>query len=187
VYIASASDPEEAIFKELHLTPNSVNIHARWLPLAPGLRIGGYVEKSQIVTNTLESIEDDDVIAVREGDESISIAREVLESTSGIAADDDDVENTSIFVLKAVHAHTVNQLLFFCHEELSQAAVSLCIMPWTPELSETTMNVKGCSVIFPPSLQVASGYQIVEFKLQEPTEPSTKAKWVIKEIVKLNY
>ena len=164
-----------------------MNIHARWLPLAPGLRIGGYVEKSQIVTNTLESVEDDDVIAVREGDGSISITREVLESTSGMAAPDDDVDNTSIFVLKAVHAHTVNQLLFFSHEELSQAAVSLCVMPWSPELSETPMNIKGCSVIFPPSLQVTSGYQIVEFELQDPTTSSTKAKWVIKDISRLNF
>lgn len=44
VYLASDRDPTEVLTEQLHLTPNSVNIHARSLPLARGLYACGFAE-----------------------------------------------------------------------------------------------------------------------------------------------
>lgn len=41
-YLASADDPSSSREKQLHLTPNSVNIHGRTMLLADNLAIGGY-------------------------------------------------------------------------------------------------------------------------------------------------
>jgi hypothetical protein len=93
IYLPSAEDPVEMLFKELHLTPNSVNIHGRWLQLAPSLFIGGYTEKSQLHAKEAaaesgdEDQEEQDGKATLESSNSGEVIREML---MNIPADNTD-------------------------------------------------------------------------------------------------
>jgi hypothetical protein len=44
VYLPGENDPLNTLIEQLHLTPNSVNLHARRLPLRDGLFITGFTE-----------------------------------------------------------------------------------------------------------------------------------------------
>lgn len=155
LYLAAPSDPGEAIFREQHLTPNALNLHARWLPLVPGLRIGGYTERSQLDRGAAQregrddyedeeegdsddevNYDDDDVERVQ-GGRSADIVREVLmgvpndssdSSSGGSNSGVSGLLDASLFVLHSQHMHTTNQLLFFSQDELRHAGVTTLII-----------------------------------------------------------
>jgi Icc-related predicted phosphoesterase len=47
VYLPGENDPLNTLIEQLHLTPNSVNLHARRLPLRDGLFITGFTETGE--------------------------------------------------------------------------------------------------------------------------------------------
>jgi hypothetical protein len=64
-FLGSDSDPTELLTEQMHLTPNSVNIHARYLPLARGMYLAGYAEtRGNLIESTSagggERLEDED-------------------------------------------------------------------------------------------------------------------------------
>mmetsp|Transcript_26191 Transcript_26191/g.26436 ORF Transcript_26191/g.26436 Transcript_26191/m.26436 type:complete len:324 (-) Transcript_26191:12-983(-) len=59
VYLPSDKDPVTSLADQLHLTPNSVCIHARMMLLSDGLFIAGYAEKSETLqTSTPDTVTD---------------------------------------------------------------------------------------------------------------------------------
>ena len=195
MYIASWEDPVDTIFKEMHLTPNSVNIHSRWLKLAPGLRIGGYVERSQISSQIINpSINEDSdsplSSTIEEGEKSIDIVRELL-TGAPVSAIDAAIEQTSIFVLRPKYSHTMNQFIFFCDDELKSSGTSLCIVPASSEVAEASvpvMTINGSdysrTILFPSILKTVYNYCIVEYELESCLP--TGFKWTLKGIKKCN-
>jgi hypothetical protein len=61
IYLCAESDPIKVLTQQMHLTPNSVNIHARKMTLYQHLYVSGFTEKSENVnTVDLETMEDQD-------------------------------------------------------------------------------------------------------------------------------
>lgn len=59
IYLPSESDPKSTFLEQLYLTPNSINIHARKMPLIRGLHITGLTEKSNdLITSKIPDSDD---------------------------------------------------------------------------------------------------------------------------------
>jgi len=83
-YLASDRDPTDVLTEQLHLTPNSVNIHARCLPLAPRLYTCGFAEtrgnlqRRDIATITRDEDEVVEGLEVSSSVSSVQIVTELL-------------------------------------------------------------------------------------------------------------
>lgn len=95
IYLGSERDPISTLAEQLHLTPNSVNVHARRLPLAEGLFMIGFAETGEnLVTSALppdvdrspESDDELDGVQVQAGLSSITVIQELLQSAAGAGA-----------------------------------------------------------------------------------------------------
>ena len=91
IYLGSERDPVSTLAEQLHLTPNSVNVHARHLPLAEGLFMIGFAETDEnLVTSPLppdvdRSPESDDElegVQVQAGVSSIAAIQGLLQSAA---------------------------------------------------------------------------------------------------------
>ena len=86
-YLASDHDPTEVLTSELHLTPNSVNIHARMLPLAKGLFLSGFAEtRGNLRTNQVTDGDEDEElegVTVTSGVASVELLSELLQEVRG--------------------------------------------------------------------------------------------------------
>ena len=89
IYLSSENDPVSTLTEQLHLTPNSVNIHARLLPLAENLFAIGFAETGDnLVSSGLppdfdrsaESDDELDGVEVKAGLSSMTIIEGLLES-----------------------------------------------------------------------------------------------------------
>ena len=87
-YLASDRDPTEVLTEQLHLTPNSVNIHARCLPLARGLYVCGFAEtrgnlQNQDAASVTQTDEDPvEGLLVSSSVSSVQIISELLEQVA---------------------------------------------------------------------------------------------------------
>lgn len=52
IYLSNDNDPISSLFEQLNLTPNSINIYSRSLPLINSLYISGYTEKDNLLINS---------------------------------------------------------------------------------------------------------------------------------------
>ena len=166
MYLPAETDPTNALSHQLHLTPNSVNIHARELHLASGLRLFGFTEKSSGL-DSQEVVEDDDDevaadITLQSGT-SISIIQEILDAST-------PVKSFGIFALSCKYSHTLNQFLFHIPESLKAAGIRMCVIATENEDSSRLPSKLGDLVIVGlKSLRHTSQYVIVDLQRSKET------------------
>lgn len=199
IYLPSEKDPVTIRNEQLHLTPNSLNIHGRQVYLAHNLRILGFSEKneelssSKIPANVDRSQESDDEldnVGVAAGS-SASIIKEMLENSIGGEARNganeaeggaslklpstgstSSADSTGIFVLNYRYSHTLNQLLFHMGAELDQAKVALCVISSAdcPETSRLPLKFGKLHIAAPKSLRQGGHYAVVDIEQDERTQ-----------------
>lgn len=162
VYLPSETDPTNSLLHQLHLTPNSVNIHARELHLATGLRILGFTEKSSGLENQ-EHVEDDEDedntadITLQSGT-STTLIKEILEAAT-------PVQSFGIFALSCKYSHTLNQFLFHMPEDLKSSGIKLCLIATEgDEASRLPSKFGGLSIVGLKSLRDGGHYVVVDLQ-----------------------
>jgi len=189
VYLPSDKDPISSLVDQLHLTPNSICIHARMLPLSDGLCIAGFTEKDETLNNALnltdvdgssdyndEEVDGFDIKAST----SINIMHEILNELA-IEISTKTQRNiipTSIFLLNYKYSHTLNHFLFHSVNQLNDAGVNLCIISSTSTEGSGVIfpeTLHGLALANPHSLQLGY-YLVIDFKLQQ--QEQDKFKWI---------
>lgn len=188
IYLPSETDPTSSFSKQLHLTPNSVNIHARRLALRESLFVMGFTETSidlsaTVATNrddrdrSAESDDDLDGFEVQSGNSSIETIENIIlegrertlpcaESTSPSLS-----AANGIFVLKYKFAHTLNHFLFHMPESLEAAGINCIVIP--PSESTVGEGLKlpatfgSFSIVQPGSLRNEGKYSTIRLELVE--------------------
>lgn len=163
VYLPSYLDPPTSFTSQLHLTPNSVNIHSRRMNLVDNLFVAGFTEAPENLSESLdvhkdcEEYESKDEVEVKSGISSIESIEAVLSGSSH--------GQEGIFVLKYRFAHTLNHFLFHMTERVREAGVQFCVIP--PVLSEESVALPSqwgqMKIIVPSSLRLHRKYKILEF------------------------
>lgn len=198
IYLPSEYDPIVIRNEQLHLTPNSLNIHGRQVYLTQTLRILGFSEKNEelasgkVPANVDRSAESDDElenVGVVAG-QSASIIKEMIENSTSSEVDGMNkegttaplklpstsssvgVDSTGIFVLNYRYSHTLNQLLFHMGPELEQARVTLCVISSAdcPETSRLPVKFGKLHIAAPRSLRQGGHYVVVDIELDEASQ-----------------
>jgi hypothetical protein len=176
IYLPGPQDPHETLTHQLHLTPNSVNIHGRQLNLTNSLSVVGFTEKNDSAvsvdnkSNQDEDEEDSENIDVKSG-LSISIVQELLQN----ATQQSPTIASRIFALNYTYSHTLNQFLFHLPTELAEASVGLCIIASdNKEMSRLPAKFGGLSIAALKSLRKEGYYTIVEMTRDDSTR-----KWAV--------
>lgn len=172
IYLPSEGDPRSAMNEQLHLTPNSINIHARELPLVDGLNISGLTElQDTLGEKTTEPVMDsgDDPA---DPDEFGTTTHE--KSTGGdtinlllgdLAKNKDDA---SIFLLNHKYMHTLNTFLFHKPEMIERAGLVLCVVPRSDEVTARLPAKLGrTNFLVPKSLRQGGHYSFADFEITE--------------------
>lgn len=188
LYLPSERDPPAVRTEQLHLTPNSLNLHGRQLFLAKNLKILGFSEKNEelntgriprSVDRSAESDDELENVGVATG-QSASIIREMLQNAaSGNSPTDptmdatkpsilSDMEGaaTGIFMLNYRYSHTLNQLLFHMGPDLEAAHVALCIISSAdcPETSRLPVKFGKLHIAAPKSLRQGGNFLVVDIE-----------------------
>lgn len=174
VYLPTEDDPPSSLSKQLHLTPNSVNIHARYMSLKENLFVKGFTEKSQdLKTGKLPR----DIDRSPESDDELENV-EVISSASSVDIineictnfDEDNMDNkvnnisnkTGIFILNYKYSHTLNHVLFHMPEILSDNNINICVIPSNTEESKRLPQKLGkLNLIVLKSLKDGNNYTIL--------------------------
>lgn len=170
VYLPSSSDPIRSVTDQLHLTPNSVNIHARAMPLIDGLYIAGFTEMQ---SNLLDAQSGED--SENEGAEyvhvqtssSAQIIDDVISKAPAYCYPNDEVRTSGIFLFNYKYIHTLNHFLFFQYELMQNARVKLAVIPIVDDESNKLSmpkSYKGLQIASPKSLRQLGGYTIVDME-----------------------
>lgn len=178
LYLPSETDPNSCLTEQLHLTPNSVNMHGRQLNLASRLYAMGFTERSN---NTKEGkvpasvdrseASDDELedVSVQAG-LSVSIVQEMLEARS--------MQNTAelaagIFVLNYSFAHTLSQVLFHMPGLLESSGLDLLIVSSdSEEAGRLPAKLGKLSIASLKSLRCGGHYTVVELERE-----NSEAAW----------
>lgn len=196
IYLASDNDPIRSLSEQLNLTPNSVNIHARSLPLLDGLYLSGFTEKDSMLSVYSSGEDSDDETDGYEiqTSKSAEIIREVLTNAPAYAFPDStsSFPPNGIFLLNYKYTHTLNHFLFFQNDLLQSVRIKLAIIP-TPSPSPTSSTgessqseplvlpkqFRGITIVSPPSLRLQGGYSVV-------TLTQLADRWEVVEVVDRN-
>lgn len=191
IYLPSEYDPPEVLINQLHLTPNSVNVHARRLNLAEKLYVMGFSEKGEkrVLSKDKKVVADDRDRSNESDDEledvevasstSVSIIKELLaHGEEQLSAESDETpaaeplaysaqsassQDTGIFMLNYRFSHTLNQLLFHMQRELDSAGTSLMIISSVDCAETARLPVKfgKLHIAAPKSLRDGGHYVVV--------------------------
>lgn len=175
VYLPSSSDPIRSVTDQLHLTPNSVNIHARAMPLIDGLYIAGFTELKSNILDDQSGIDSDDEDVDSAHVQTCSSARimdDVLSKAPAYCYPNGNIRGSGIFLFNYKYVHTLNHFLSYQHDLVSRAAVKLAVIPIVPinddknTLSGNTLRLPasygGLKIASPKSLRKVGGYTVVE-------------------------
>jgi hypothetical protein len=207
VYLAGDHDPIRTLSEQLCLTPNSVNIHARSLPLLNGLYLSGYTEKDSVLSIYSSGDENEDMDSDDEAGEgqyeiqtssSVKIIDEILTNAPAYAYPDHQTlpfPPQGIFVLNYKYPHTLNHFLFFQTDVLQSARIKLAVIPspvQEEEEGETRVggderkrnevilprHLRGLTIVSPQSLRLRGGYSVVTLSMLEEGQG-----WEVSEVV----
>ena len=180
IYLPGEGDPTDTLSEQLHLTPNSVNLYARRLPLRSGLYITGFTETGEdLVTRGVpddfdrseESDEELEDVEVKSGATSIKIMKEILNGgceNEAVSAD------SGIFLFSYKFIHTLNHLLFHMGEDIVQSNVNLCIIPPATEDALRLPSKFGkLTIVVPKSLRNGGNYCTIQMKQEAKGEWQT--------------
>lgn len=190
IYLPSENDPAKTLTEQLHLTPNSVNIHARKLSLAANLSISGFTERGDNTTlrkpeRTGEESDDEmDNVEIRSG-LSMSIISEIiaegekLNSSAFGGASNKANQPTGLFVLSYKFAHTLNQFLFHIPDQLEASGTDIIIVnsPDAGNSPKFPSKLGKLSIISPGSLRRDNQYSTLELVFHEATN-----KWIVSNV-----
>ena len=130
-YLGSEMDPTAALTEQLHLTPNSINIHARRLPVCDGLYLMGFAETAgnlkdvglpEDVDRSAESDEEMEGVGVQSTTSSIEVIEEMLEEGTML---NDNKATVGMFCFHYKYTHTLNHVLFHMPNMTNKAGVKL--------------------------------------------------------------
>lgn len=156
-YLPAGQDPPNTLIEQLHLTPNSINIHARRLNLTKELFLTGFTEKgdSTATGKMPRSVEGDRDRSSESDDEleqvevnsalSVEIIKEILnggeerssEQLQAVASEAESV-SSGIFALNYKFSHTLNQFLFHMPDQLEENGINLAIISSSSNRNEIT-------------------------------------------------
>lgn len=172
VYLPGENDPPNTLMEQLHLTPNSVNIYARRLPLRTGLFITGFTETGEnLDTNKVpddfdRSAESDDELENVEVKSGISSVKAITEILNG--EDQSESIDSGIFLLNYKFIHTLNHFLFHMGEEIAASKVNLVIVaPKTEDALRLPSTFGKLQIVVPKSLREGGNYCTVRLKKTE--------------------
>lgn len=190
LYVPSDQDPVRAATEQLNLTPNSVNLHARSLPLSSRLCISGFTERAadlndaspQNIQRFAESEdEDEDAAGMQLQSSSCATAvQQVLSSSADCCFPDTQASATSeagsssrgsapcgVFVFNYKFAHSLNHFLFFQSDVAREACLRLLVIPsFVDSNFEFPKTHSGYSIVAPRSLRLLGGYCTAQLELQ---------------------
>jgi len=179
----------KAVEEQHHLTPNSVNIHARSLPLTDDLYIAGFAETASNLSShdlppdvdrSAESDDELDGVEIKAGVSSVAVLEELLSNAASEARTREDGSgdggdaSTGIIALSYKYAHTLNHFLFHMPEAIEKAGVKVCIIPPAPDSTEPARLPKtfgNMTIAALGSLRAKSQYTVLEL-----IKPSGDAK-----------
>lgn len=168
VYLPGDTDPICTMVNQLHLTPNSVNIHGRSMQVLQDLYVAGFCEKSNNICD-FESIDDDEMDSVQvQSSTSVDAIKEVLLDSN---------QTSGIFILNYKFLHTLNHFLFFTNEALHQSGVSLIIIPSKIIGNINLTNHFQTITIIQPKRLVDGYYCVVELDKDVAPENKSSRKW----------
>jgi hypothetical protein len=194
IYLPADGDPSEVLTELLRLTPNSLNIHGRELNLTRHLRILGFAEKKDYLSQyekaprnmdlSPDSDDELDIVRVDAATHSANIIEEMLLNSAKIeeevenqveenssanlklSADESKSVGSGIFMLNYRFSHTLNKFLFHMTKDLEAAGISLCIVT-SPDCAETQRLPKKfgkLGIAAPKSLRLGGHYTVVDMK-----------------------
>jgi hypothetical protein len=175
--LGSDLDPSDILTEQMHLTPNSVNIHARRISLADNLDLMGFAETTGNLRG-YEKPDDEDEhgedvtppedLEVTATTSSVDVIGGLLEevivdtkndtaAAAGAQAGDTTTNSNKGFCLFAFHNRyptTLNSVLFHMPEKLAEAGVNLLIMPpsVTQFSDEGEGGGNGAAVVLPDKI-----------------------------------
>jgi hypothetical protein len=170
VYLPSESEPPKTLAEQLHLTPNSVNIHARSILLTPNLYLSGFTETSHSICD-YESIDVEDVDCYEiQTSTIIKAINEVLSNELIISSP----QKNGIFILNYKYLHTLNHFLFFSQDIIE--SLSLIIIP-TKNVGNMNLenHFPNIKIVQPQSL-IDGLYSIVELEYENV---HTSSRWTV--------
>lgn len=185
-YLASEADPTSLLSEELHLTPNSINVHARRLPINENLFLIGFAETAgnlkstglpEDVDRSAESDEELDGVDVQSTASSIQVIEELLEKGTSL---NNGKPSTGIFAFNYKYTHTLNQVLFHMPNMTGKAGVKLMVMPPlvqqesddAPSAPRLPAKLGPLSIASPGSLRLGGNYCTVSL-----VRDLTKSGW----------
>lgn len=191
VYLPSDKDPVTSLADQLHLTPNSICIHSRIMPLTDGLYIAGFTEKTETLSVTqgagssVEAMDDaDDSMDGVEvsASSSIGIIHDVLSGIQSAVTDEQHhISNSTLFVLNYRYAHTLNSFLFHSSKAIEDAGLQLCIIPAALQSGLNVPQKVGQILIASPESLRLGHYQVLDMELMH-VEGGRGAKWTVTSI-----
>lgn len=114
-----------------------------------------------------DGLDEEDEGAIVEASNSADIIKELLLASPGAAAGADE-KHQSIFLLDTIHAHTLNQFLFFSEKEVSQARLDTCIAPGVGNRDGTAAGakkkIKKLNLLSPMSLRDGNNFLVLEYE-----------------------
>jgi hypothetical protein len=197
IYLPGDTDPAKAAAEQLNLTPNSVNIHARSLPLSTGLCISGFTEKGVDLADVASCQQQDDD-GEQEHEDEQEAGMQVQASSSAIAVQQvlskslvncfpppasvpssalADTPPSSpccgIFCFNYKYAHSLNHFLFFQAEVARQACLRLLVIPSFADSNFVFPREHNEYVIASPrSLRLEGRYTTTELRRPRGTSSS---------------
>lgn len=195
-YLASEVDPTVVLTEQLHLTPNSINIHARRLPVCDGLFLMGFAETAgnlketglpEDVDRSAESDEEMEGVGVQSTTSSIEVIEEMLEEGTALNAG----SSMGMFCLHYKYATTLNHVLFHMPNMTNKAGVKLMVMPPSAQLESENApsaprlpaKLGPLSIASPGSLRQGGNYCSVSLSLGE--EGGAVGEWKVDSVENL--
>jgi hypothetical protein len=169
VYLPGERDPPNTLIEQLHLTPNSINLYSRRLPLRTGLFITGFTETGdnldtrKVPDDVDRSAESDDEledVEVKSGISSIKVIKEIL-----LADDQSTRVDSGIFLFSYKFIHTLNHFLFHMGDDVQQSKVNICIIaPTTDDALRLPTTFGNLKIVVPKSLRDGGNYCTIRIK-----------------------
>jgi hypothetical protein len=177
LYLPTESEPDRTLREQLHLTPNSVNIHGRCVNIVNRVQITGFSERNiQSVCNRTtradDEIEEPETLEVMSGVsknaiESLLFGGEEKRFVNIEAFDEDeDTSGTStavdkdlgIFTLHYHYSHTLNNVLFHMNDKIQAAQIKLCIIASSNDQEISRLPTKVGDMTIAPVRSLERGY-----------------------------
>ncbi len=183
IYLPTESEPDRTMIDQLHLTPNSVNIHGRRLDIIQDIHIIGFAERNEqsICGKACSAGNESDIVEIVSTNSAAIIEKLVIGKEDRFL--DSDIEGNfpnacskndkvsqglGILILHYQYAHTLNTVLFHLSEKLEAASIKLCIIASQhgDELDRLPLRIGDVSIVGVKSL--SNGYfTSLEFQKQK--------------------